>query len=72
LQRLNPPTDAAQREEDVPGGELDLDRARFRVTVIAKGLSSSLEPTFATQIDLRQRWTVVVDVRHISQFLAAS
>ena len=29
FQRLNPPTDAAQREEDVPRGELDLDRARL-------------------------------------------
>jgi len=26
---LNPPTDAAQREEDVPRGELDLGRARL-------------------------------------------
>jgi hypothetical protein len=29
LQRLNLPTDAAQREEDVPRRKLDLDRARL-------------------------------------------
>jgi hypothetical protein len=41
LQRLNPTTDAAQREEDVPRGELDLEELGCRVTVIAKALSSS-------------------------------
>jgi hypothetical protein len=45
--------------------------ARFRLKLIAKGLSSIPESTFATEANLPQRWKVVVDVHHISQFLAA-
>jgi len=29
LATIEPPTDATQREEDVPRGEMDLDRARL-------------------------------------------
>ena len=62
----------AQRQEDVPAASWALIELGCRVTVIARGFPVVLEPTFATQIDLQQRWKVVVDVHHISQFLAAS
>jgi hypothetical protein len=45
--------------------------ARFRLKLIAKGFSVFPESTFATEADLPQRWKIVVDVHHISQFLAA-